>query len=53
MIRLLLLLPLIVIAARMQVEWLWFQQFNWDGVLLRRWLLQLLFAAMATIPVMV
>ena len=53
MIRLLLLLPLIVIAARMQVEWLWFQQFNWDGVLLRRWLLQLLFAAMATIPLLV
>ena len=53
MSRLLLLLPLIVIAARMQVEWLWFQQFNWDAVLLRRWLLQLLFAAMASIPVMV
>ena len=50
MSRLLLLLPLIVIAARMQVEWLWFEQFNWEMVLLRRWLLQLIWAGVAIVP---
>ena len=42
--RLLLLLPLVVVAARMQIEWLWFDQFKWTNVLLERWLLQLLLA---------
>ena len=50
MSRLLLVLPLIVIAARMQVEWLWFEQFNWEMVLLRRWLLQLISAGVAIVP---
>ena len=48
--RLLLLLPLVVVAARMQIEWLWFDQFDWTNVLLKRWLLQLLFAALALLP---
>ncbi|MFL0727456.1 MAG: hypothetical protein AB8B44_06390, partial [Prochlorococcus sp.] len=26
---------------RLQVEWLWFAQFDWQTILLRRWLLQL------------
>ena len=30
---LLLLLPLVLLAARMQVEWSWFQQFQLEGVL--------------------
>ena len=35
-------LVLAVIAlSRLQVEWLWFQQFSLESVLLRRWLLQL------------
>ena len=48
--RLLLLLPLVVVAARMQIEWLWFDQFAWTNVLLKRWLLQLLFAGLALLP---
>ena len=48
--RLLLLLPLVVLAARMQIEWLWFDQFDWTNVLLKRWLLQLLFAGLAVLP---
>ena len=36
---LLLLLPLVLLAARMQVEWSWFQQFQLENVLLHRWLL--------------
>ena len=36
--RLLLLLPLVVVAARMQIESLWFDQFAWTNVLLKRWL---------------
>ena len=49
--RLLLLLPLVVVAARMQIEWLWFDQFNLANVLLERWLLQLLLAGVAMLPV--
>ena len=49
--RLLVLLPLALLAARMQVEWSWFQQFQLEAVLLRRWLLQLGFAAVALLPV--
>ena len=48
---LLLLLPLVVLAARMQVEWSWFQQFQLEGVLLERWLLQLASAVAALIPI--
>ena len=36
-----LLSGLIVLAARLWVEWQWFSQFGWAGVLLTRWLLQL------------
>jgi uncharacterized membrane protein (UPF0182 family) len=50
--RLLLLLPLVVVAARMQIEWLWFDQFAWTDVLLKRWLLQLLFAGLAMLPLL-
>ena len=50
--RLLLLLPLVVIAARVQIEWLWFDQFDWSNVLLKRWLLQLLFAGLALVPLL-
>ena len=50
--RLLLLLPLVVVAARMQIEWLWFDQFAWSDVLLKRWLLQLLFAGVAMLPLL-
>ena len=50
--RLLLLLPLVVVAARMQIEWLWFEQFGWTNVLLKRWLLQLLFAGFALLPLL-
>ena len=50
--RLLLLLPLVVVAARMQVEWFWFDQFAWSDVLLKRWLLQLLFAGVAMLPLL-
>ena len=50
--RLLLLLPLVVVAARMQIEWLWFEQFGWTDVLLKRWLLQFLFAGLALLPLM-
>ncbi|AII49447.1 hypothetical protein KR52_09875 [Synechococcus sp. KORDI-52] len=50
--RLLLLLPLVVFAARMQIEWLWFEQFEWTHVLLKRWLLQLLFAGLAMLPLL-
>jgi len=50
--RLLLLLPLVVVAARMQIEWLWFDQFSWSDVLLKRWLLQLLFAGLAMVPML-
>ena len=48
---LLLLLPLVLLAARMQVEWSWFQQFQLEGVLLERWLLQLASAVAALIPI--
>ena len=51
--RLLLLLPLVVVAARMQIEWLWFDQFAWTDVLLKRWFLQLLFAGLAMLPLLV
>ena len=47
---LLLLLPLVLLAARMQVEWSWFQQFQLEGVLLERWLLQLASAVAALLP---
>ncbi len=50
--RLLLLLPLVVVAARMQIEWLWFDQFDWTNVLLKRWLLQLLLAGVAMLPLL-
>ncbi|MGB1775849.1 MAG: UPF0182 family protein [Synechococcus sp.] len=40
MIRLLLLLPVVLVLARMTVEWLWFGQFGWQDVLLTRWALQ-------------
>ena len=50
--RLLLLLPLVVVAARMQIEWLWFDQFAWSEVLLKRWLLQLLFAGLSMLPLL-
>ena len=50
--RLLFLLPLVVVAARMQIEWLWFDQFAWSEVLLKRWLLQLLFAGLAMLPLL-
>ena len=50
--RLLFLLPLVVIAARMQIEWLWFDQFDWTNVLLERWLLQLLWAGLAMLPLL-
>ena len=29
------------LLMRLQVEWLWFAQFDWQTILLRRWLLQL------------
>jgi len=50
--RLLLLLPLVVVAARMQIEWLWFDQFDWTNVLLKRWLLQLFYAGLALLPLL-
>ena len=50
--RHLLLLPLVVVAARMQIEWLWFDQFDWTNVLLKRWLLQLLLAGLAMLPLL-
>ena len=50
--RLLLLLPLVVVAARMQIEWLWFDQFNLANVLLERWLLQVLLAGVAMLPLL-
>ena len=50
--RLLLLLPLVVVTARMQIEWLWFDQFNLANVLLERWLLQLLLAGVAMLPLL-
>ena len=50
--RLLFLLPLVVVAARMQIEWLWFDQFDWTNVLLKRWLLQLLLAGVAMLPLL-
>ena len=48
---LLLLFPLVLLAARMQVEWSWFQQFQLENVLLYRWLLQLASSAAALIPI--
>jgi hypothetical protein len=39
-----LLPPVLVVVARMHVEWVWFAQFNWQSVLFQRWMLQLLFA---------
>jgi len=33
------LIVLVAIGARLQVEWLWFQQFSLQSVLVRRWLL--------------
>ncbi|MAR06642.1 MAG: hypothetical protein CL862_06040 [Cyanobium sp. NAT70] len=52
MILLLLLLPLSYVAARMSVEWLWFSQFDWQNVLLERWCLELIFAGIAVVPVL-
>ena len=51
--RLLLILlpPVLVVVARMHVEWAWFSQFNWQSVLFQRWMLQLLFAGIGSIPV--
>ena len=46
-----LLPPVLVVVARMQVEWVWFSQFNWQSVLFQRWMLQLLFAGIGSIPV--
>lgn len=37
----LLLVLAVVLVARLWVEWQWFSQFGWSGVLLTRWLLQL------------
>ncbi len=48
---LLFLLPIIYLTARMTVEWLWFSQFEWEAVVLDRWLLQLLFGFIALLPV--
>ena len=48
---LLLLLPLVLLAARMQVELSWFHQFQLEGVLLERWLLQLASAVAALLPI--
>ena len=50
--RLLLLLPLVVVTARMQIERLWFDQFAWSDVLLKRWLFQLLIAGGALLPLL-
>jgi uncharacterized protein len=33
---------LLVLAARLWVEWAWFAQFGWQGVVARRWLYQLM-----------
>ncbi len=38
----LVLLALLVVAARLSIEWEWFAQFGFQSVVLRRWLLQLL-----------
>lgn len=38
---LLLCTAVVVVVARLWVEWQWFSQFGWAGVLLTRWLLQL------------
>ena len=46
-----LLPPVLVVVARMHVEWVWFAQFNWQSVLFQRWMLQLLFAGAGSIPV--
>ncbi|MBL6880955.1 MAG: hypothetical protein ISR07_05475, partial [Synechococcus sp. BS30m-G31] len=46
----LLLPPALVVVARMHVEWTWFVQFNWQSVLLQRWMLQLFFAGVASVP---
>ena len=46
-----LLPPVLVVVARMHVEWVWFAQFNWQSVLFQRWMLQLLFAGVGSIPV--
>ena len=46
-----LLPPVLVVVARMHVEWVWFSQFNWQSVLFQRWMLQLLFAGIGSIPV--
>ena len=50
---LLLLLPalLIVLAARMSMEWLWFAQFSLESVLQQRWVYALGSAAAATLVV--
>ena len=50
---LLLLLPalLIVLAARMSMEWLWFAQFNLESVLQQRWVYALVSAAAAALVV--
>lgn len=40
MLGLALLAVLTLLAARLWVEWQWFEQFSWGGVLLHRWLLQ-------------
>lgn len=52
MMLLLLLLPLSYLAARLFVEWLWFAQFSWQNVLLERWILQVVFAGLAAVPVL-
>ena len=52
MIRLLLLLPVGLILARMTVEWLWFGQFDWQDVLVTRWVLQATGGAAAVITLL-
>ena len=46
---LLLLVPLIVVMAHMTIEWLWFEQFDWQSVLLTQWLLQVISAGVAVL----
>ena len=52
---LLLLLPalLIVLAARMSMEWLWFAQFGLQSVLQERWMYALTSALIAIVVVLV
>lgn len=53
MILLLLLLPVLLGAARMTVEWLWFSQFDLQLVLQSRWGFYLASAAASLVPVVV